>query len=340
MPARPRAPATLERLADLEIFPEDWERTCEDGPVGNPPTGTSSDDRTIVHRSLLDGQACVVCTVDIGSGAVTELYRTHETLLEAPNWTSSGALILNGNGVLWRLERGGLTQLVIPGLPDLNNDHVPAPDEDTMFVSGYDGHIHRVALSTGEHRQVTSDDPERPMYHFLHGVDPHNDEIAFVGVEPGTDSPWGPANIFTMPSDGGPVHQVTFGDRPADGPEYSPDGEWIYFNTEAFSDTEGHAQIARIRRDGTGLEQLTFDERVNWFPHLAPVGNVACYLSYPPGTTGHPENETVQLELVEGDGWSSASTIVELFGGQGTINVNSWSPDGRAFAFVAYPLEG
>jgi TolB protein len=312
---------------------------CEDDPVGNPPTGTSSD-QTIVHRSLLDGQACVVCTVDIGSGAVSELYRTHELLLEAPNWTSSGALILNGNGVLWRLERGGLTQLVIPGLPGLNNDHVPAPDGDTMFVSGYDGHIHRVALSTGEHRQVTSDDPERPMHHFLHGVDPHGDEIAFVGVEPGTDSPWGPANIFTMPSDGGPVHQVTFGDRPADGPEYSPDGEWIYFNTEAFSDTEGHAQIARIRRDGTGLEQLTFDERVNWFPHLAPVGNVACYLSYPPGTTGHPENETVQLELVEGDDWSSASTIVELFGGQGTINVNSWSPDGRAFAFVAYPLEG
>lgn len=308
--------------------------------MGNPPTGTSSDDQTIVHRSLLDGQACVVCTVDIGSGAVTELYRTHETLLEAPNWTSSGALILNGNGVLWRLERGDLTRLVIPGLPDLNNDHLPAPDEDTMFVSGFDGHIHRVALSTGEHRQVTSDDPERPMKHFLHGVDPHNDEIAFVGVEPGADSPWGPANIFTMPSDGGPVHQVTFGDRPADGPEYSPDGEWIYFNTEAFSDTEGHAQIARIRRDGTGLEQLTFDERVNWFPHLAPVGNVACYLSYPPGTTGHPENEPVQLELVEGDGWSSASTIVELFGGQGTINVNSWSPDGRAFAFVTYPLEG
>ena len=304
------------------------------------PTGTSSDDHTIVHRSLLDGQACVVCTVDIGSRAVTELYRTHELLLEAPNWTSSGPLILNGNGVLWRLDRGGLTQLVIPGLPDLNNDHVPAPDEDTMFVSGYDGHIHRVALSTGGHRQVTGDDPERPMYHFLHGVDPNRDEIAFVGVEPGADSPWGPANIFTMPSDGGPVHQVTFGDRPADGPEYSPDGEWIYFNTEAFSDTEGHAQIARIRRDGTGLEQLTFDERVNWFPHLAPVGDAACYLSYPPGTTGHPENEMVQLELVEGDRWSSASTIVELFGGQGTINVNSWSPDGRAFAFVAYPLEG
>jgi Tol biopolymer transport system component len=301
-----------------------------------------SDERTIVHRALRDGQACVVSTVDTSSGAVTELYRTRDLLLEAPNWTSPGALILNGDGVLWRLDCdvGDLTRLVIPGLPDLNNDHVPAPDGDTMFVSGYDGHIYRVALSTGEHHQVTSDDPDRPMNHFLHGVSPDGHEIAFVGVEPGANGPWGPANIFTMPSDGGPVHQVTFGDRPADGPEYSPDGAWLYFNTEAFADTEGHAQIARIRRDGTGLERLTFDERVNWFPHLAPVGDLACYLSYPPGTTGHPENEPVRLELVQGDDWSSASTIVELLGGQGTINVNSWSPDGRSFAFVAYPLDG
>jgi hypothetical protein len=302
---------------------------------------TLPDDRTIVHRSLLDGQACVVNTVNTDTGAVTELYRTHDVLLEAPNWVSPGTLILNGNGVLWRLDcdSGDLTPLIVPGLPDLNNDHVPSPDADTMYVSGYDGHIHRVSLSTGEHRQVTSDDPNRPMHHFLHGVSPDNSELAFVGVEPGENGPWGPANIFTVPSDGGPVHQVTFGDRPADGPEFGPDGEWIYFNTEGFTDAVGHAQIARIRRDGTGLEQLTFDERVNWFPHLAPVGDLACYLSYPPGTAGHPENEHVELALVTGDDWGAASTIVELFGGQGTINVNSWSPDSRRFAFVAYPID-
>jgi TolB protein len=85
---------------------------------------------------------------------------------------------------------------------DLDNDHVPAPDADTMYVSGYDGCIHRVSLSTGEHRQVTSDDPNRSMYHFLHGVSPDNSELAFVGVEPGEHGPWGPANIFTLPSDG------------------------------------------------------------------------------------------------------------------------------------------
>ena len=142
-----------------------------------------------MHRALLAGQACVVCTVDARSGAVNELHRTNDLLLEAPNWTSPSTLILNGDGVLWRLDcdTGELTRLTVPGLPDLNNDHVPSPDGDTMFVSGHDGHIHRVALSTGEHRRVTSDDPDRPMRHFLHGVSPDGRELAFVGVEPGPD---------------------------------------------------------------------------------------------------------------------------------------------------------
>ena len=94
---------------------------------------------------------------------------------------------------------------------DLDNDHVPAPDADTMYVSGYDGHIHRVPLSTGEHRQVTSDDPNRSMYHFLHGVSPDDNELAFDGVEPGQHGPLGPAHIFTIQSMAGrcirsPIH--------------------------------------------------------------------------------------------------------------------------------------
>lgn len=292
------------------------------------------------HRALISGQSCVIQTFDTTTRTTTELYRTDDILLEAPNWISETELILNGNGVLWQLDidSGALNELPVPGLPGLNNDHVPSTDGDTMFVSGYDWHIHRLSMSTREHHRVTQDDPNRPMFHFLHGVSPDGNELAFVGVEPGATSQWGSANIFTISSTGGPIRQITFGNRPADGSEYTPDGAWIYFNTEGFNDTPGHAQIARIRRDGTGLEQLTFDDRVNWFPHLAPVGNLACYLSYPPGTTGHPENKPVELKLVEEGEWSSASTVVELFGGQGTINVNSWSPDGTSFAFVAYPL--
>jgi Tol biopolymer transport system component len=144
-------------------------------------------------------------------------------------------------------------------------------------------------------------------------------------------------DIFLMPSEGGESVQLTHGPGHSDGAEFSPDGAWIYFNTEMFSTRPGHAQIARMRTDGSGLEQLTFDDRVNWFPHLAPTGERALYLSYPPGTVGHPENRQVDIRLVDHD-WSSPTIVASLLGGQGTINVNSWSPDGLRFAFVAYPI--
>lgn len=293
------------------------------------------------RRTLLPDQACVVLIHDVDRDETREIFRTHEILLEAPNWMPSGDLILNGDGVLWRLAFGGaLSEIALPGLPFLNNDHVPGPDGDTMFVSGYDWHIHRTSLSRGVHEQITRDDPERPLRHFLHGVSGDGQELAFVGIEPRGDNPWGDANIYTMPAAGGPVRQITFGSSPADGSEYAPGDDWIYFNTEAFSDRPGHAQIARIPRGGGPAEQLTSDDRVNWFPHLAPVGNLACYLSYPPGTTGHPENRPVELRLVRDGGWESPETVASILGGQGTINVNSWSPDGRSFAFVAYPRAG
>lgn len=293
------------------------------------------------RRKLLPGQTCRVMTYGVDTGATTEVYRSDDILLEAPNWTAPGTLVLNGDGILWSLDlaSGVLSDRDVPALPFLNNDHVPGPDCRPFYVSGYDWHIHAVDFDTGETRQVTRDDPDRPMFHFLHGVSPSGDELAFVGIEPaGPDNLWGPANIYTVASSGGALRQLTFGDKPADGSEYSPDGAWIYFNTEAFSVDRGHAQIARVRRAGGPSEQLTFDERVNWFPHLAPDGRSACYLSYPPGTFGHPENLPVEIKLVRDDRWAEAETVTALFGGQGTINVNSWSPDGRSFAFVEYPL--
>jgi len=293
------------------------------------------------RRKLLPGQTCRVMSYDVATGDTHEVYRTDDILLEAPNWVSPGTLVLNGDGILWflDLDSGNLTPRGVPALPFLNNDHVPGPDCKPFYVSGYDWHIHAVDLDTGATRQVTQDNPDRPMFHFLHGVSPAGDELAFVGIEPASpDNPWGPANIYTMPSSGGPLRQITFGERPADGSEYSPDGEWIYFNTEAFSTARGHAQIARAPRYGGESEQLTFDERVNWFPHLALNGRLACYLSYPPGTLGHPENLPVELKLVRDGRWTEAETVVSLFGGQGTINVNSWSADSRRFAYVEYPL--
>lgn len=261
----------------------------------------------------------------------TEIFRTDGVLLEAPNWITDDALVLNGDDVLFRLSiaDANIERLEFSGLPRLNNDHVWGVDGDTMFVSGMDLHIHRVSLSTGEHERITPDYDDRRRYHFLHGVSPDGTALAYTGVEPTGDDPWGPANIFTIPVTGGESRQLTFGDVAADGPEYSPDGEWIYFNTD---------QIFRIRPDGSERTQLTSDDRVNWFPHLSPDLVTAYYLSYEPGTKGHPADRDVELRLVREDNWSEPTTVVELFGGQGTCNVNSWSPDGRRFAYVAYPL--
>ena len=156
---------------------------------------------------------------------------------------------------------------------------------------------------------------------------------------PQGQDPWTAAALHLIGADGTGDRALTTDAGPADGPAWSPDGQWILFNTEQFSTVPGHAQLARIRPDGGELEQLTSDERVNWFPHVAPTGDVVAYVSFEPGTIGHPENRSVELRLVEWEAWDRPTTFVALHSGQGTMNVPSWAPDGSAFAFVDYPIE-
>ena len=144
--------------------------------------------------------------------------------------------------------------------------------------------------------------------------------------------------IYTMPAGGGPDTVLTDGACPVDGPEFSADGQWICFNSEAAATRPGHAQIFRMRPDGSELEQITGDERVNWFPHCAADGTIA-FVSFPPGTTGHPADKNIIVRVMDADG-SNMRDIATLFGGQGTINVNSWAPDSRRLAYVAYPMAG
>lgn len=291
-------------------------------------------------RRLRARQRCVVSTLDVGSRATVPVWESDSLLVEAPNWVEPDVLVVNGAGVLWRLDLASreFGRIDIDGVPELNNDHVPDVANGLMYLSAQDWHVYRAPMWGGTAERVTHDDPDRPMRHFLHGASPDGSELAFVGVEPDGSVPWGSANIFTVPASGGSYRQLTFGDRPADGCEYSPDGDSIYFNTEAFTTRSGHAQCARMRVDGSEPTQLTFDERVNWFPHIAPNGTDAVYLSYEPGTIGHPENCPVELRLVTDGRWDRPETVAELWGGQGTINVNSWSPDSTAFAFVSYPI--
>ncbi|BCJ47197.1 hypothetical protein GCM10010168_72140 [Actinoplanes ianthinogenes] len=283
-------------------------------------------------RFLAANQICRVHVHDVTTGIGTLVHSSATVLFEAPNWTSGGDLILNGDGVLWRLPADGSApprQVLLDDLPGLNNDHVLDPVSEAAFVSADDGHIYQADLRGGQVRRVTHED----RMHFLHGVSPDGKTLAYVGIE---EQRWDAGTLWTIGCDGGPSMRLTAGGGRDDGPEYTPDGEWIHCNTERF--TPGQAQIARLRPDGSGLEQLTFDERVNWFPHVSPDGSRAVYLSYPPGTQGHPADREVELRVVEGGDWAAARTVVTLAGGQGTINVNSWAPDSRRFAYVDYPF--
>lgn len=288
-------------------------------------------------RRLRPGQSCRIRVWHRASGTVSTVLETRERLYEAPNWTHDGRLVVNGDGLLWTLPVDGSTapaEIEAPGLPDVNNDHVLSPDGATVYASANDWRIWAVPLEGGAVVRITPDDD---ALHFLHGVSPDGTTLGYVRLEPDGEDWWASATIHTIGVDGAGDVAVTTHPGPADGCEWTPDGAWILFNTEQFSDRPGHSQLARVRPDGEGLEQLTSDERVNWFPHVAPTGDVVVYLSYPPGTEGHPADLPVELRLASIDDWTAPTTLVSLSGGQGTINVPSWAPDGSAFAFVDYP---
>lgn len=285
-------------------------------------------------------QRCEVHVFDVNTGVDELVYVTTDILLEAPNWHRDGHLILNGNGTLWALRpevSESIEPIKIAGVPNLNNDHVLSPDHQSIYVSANDDwHIYRVPSKGGQAVKITTD--VAGQLHFLHGVSFDEAELAYVRLRLDSDDVFNSGRIHVLNLATGEDRVLVNGDGPEDGSEYSIDNQWIYFSTENFSSAPGHAQIARARRDGSDFEQLTFDDRVNWFPHQSLDGLFWVYLSYPTDTIGHPADLPVELKLVRNGDWQNAETLVQLFGGQGTINVNSWSPNGNKFAYVAYPI--
>ncbi|HEY8574836.1 MAG TPA: biopolymer transporter Tol [Devosia sp.] len=287
-------------------------------------------------RSLAPGQRAELTLIDLDGRS--EVIFTADEVIEAPNWSPDReTLVFNSGGRLFRIAvTGGTPEPIDTGtLADLNNDHVLSPDGSTIYVSSDDGHLYAVPFAGGTPRRV-SNTHATPFHYYLHGISPDGETLTYVAIE----QPSGQrrVNVFTIPARGGPDRRLTDLDVPNDGPEFSPDGRWIYFNSELAASQAGHAQIFRMHADhGSALEQLTFDSFVNWFPHLSPDGKHVSVLSYPPGTTGHPPDKDVQLRLMAPDG-GDLRVLASFFGGQGTINVNSWSPDSRRLAYVAYPL--
>lgn len=265
--------------------------------------------------------------VDVRSGVSRLVFSSEDVLVEAPNWSPDGKwLVVNGDGKLFRVSVNGgeLEEIPLGGVPEINNDHVISPDGATVYVSAEDGHLYGV--TAGVARRVSNDRGEGFRY-YLHGISPDGSQLAYIGMDSERNT-----NVWTIPAAGGDDVPVTDDEFADDGAEFGPDGEWIYFNSERAS---GNAQLFRI--SGDTVEQLTHDERVNWFPHPAPDGSAIAYVSFPPGTVGHPADvEDVRVRLLDTSG--EIREIATVFGGQGTMNVPSWSPDSRFFAYVAYPV--
>jgi Tol biopolymer transport system component len=165
--------------------------------------------------------------------------------------------------------------------------------------------------------------PEGPSY--WHGWSPDGKTLAYCAQRGGK------FGIFTIPVTGGEEKRLTSTDGLDDGPDYSPDGKWIYFN----SDRTGLMQIWRMNPDGANQQQVTKDGLNNWFPHPSPDGKWIVFVSFAADVKGHPRDKEVELRLMPVDG-GEISTLVKLFGGQGTINVPSWSPDSSKLAYVRY----
>ncbi|MCK9858700.1 transporter [Paenibacillus sp. ATY16] len=272
-------------------------------------------------------------TVDIESGERSVL-ASFDYLIEAPNWTSDGkTLIYNSRGRIYsfNIEQGTSTEIPSSFAVHCNNDHVLSPDNTRLAVSHHtreDGQsrIYTFPLEGGDPVLVT---PMGPSY--LHGWSPDGRTLAYCAERNGQ------YDIYTIPAIGGEETQLTNTPGLDDGPEYSPDGGYIWFN----SVRTGLMQVWRMKADGSEQMQMTFDESNSWFPHVSPDGKQVAYITYRKGDVApgdHPANKHVELRLMDSNG-GEYRTLVKLFGGQGTINVNSWSPDSRKLAFVSYRLE-
>jgi TolB protein len=272
-------------------------------------------------------------TVDVTTG-VRSVLKEFDQVIEAPNWTRDGRLLVYNSGgriYTYELATGSVQQIETGFAIDCNNDHVLAPDNTQIAVSHFTyedalSRIYIVPFQGGDPSLVTENGPS-----YLHGWSPDGKTLAYCAERNGD------YDIYAISVDGGPESQLTNSPGLDDGPEYSPDGRHIWFN----SVRSGLMQIWRMEADGANPVHMFKEDANCWFPHISPDGQWVAYITYDkddvaPGD--HPANKHVELRLAPAAGGASR-TLVKLFGGQGTINVNSWAPDSRTLTFVSYRLK-
>ena len=254
---------------------------------------------------------------------------------EAPNWMPDGnSLLFNQGGSIYTIPlKGGMPAMLNTGtVKRNNNDHVISFDGKWLGISSHrDGMpgggstIYYLPLTGGEPTIITDSTPS-----YLHGWSKDGKEVVYTAQRISKTAVY---NIYKKKINGGAEVQLTHLTKGlADGPEYSPDGKFIYYN----SAQSGTMQLWRMKTDGSEAVQLTFDEYNNWFAHVSPDNKWIAFLSFP-GTidpTDHPFYKRVMLRLMPASG-GAPKVIAYLYGGQGTINTPSWSPDSKQIAFVS-----
>jgi dipeptidyl aminopeptidase/acylaminoacyl peptidase len=287
---------------------------------------------------------------DLESKSVRVAY-TADKLWEAPNWSSDGKYLLaNSGGAIYRFMldtkgEGQPEKLALDKAYDCNNDKALSPDGKRLAFSA------QHAPAKGSQVYVSKADGTSPQMvtanipSYFHGWSPDGRWLAFVGERGGN------FDIYRVSSTGGKEERLTSSPGFDDGPDYSPDGKWIYINT----DRSGGWDIWRFPAEGAGAndikaERVTRDAGEDWFPHPSPDGKRLVFLTFPAGTKGHDFKTAVRLRMIplpssdaaaqlpKDDDDNAIPVLTQFFGGQGSINVNSWSPDSKKFAFVSYEL--
>ncbi len=268
--------------------------------------------------------------MDIETGHRKIMYSVPDVSLQAPNWTRDNKFIIyNQEGKLYRyeLDNGKISTLNTGNVKNMDGDHVLSFDGQMLGISGNMGEHETIYIMPAD----GSDNPLKitsgttgPSY--LHGWSPDKKSLVFTGRRNGIFDIW-LVNTTTHTET-----QLTHNNVLDDGPEFTPDGKYIYFN----SVRTGTMQIWRMKADGSNQEQVTFDEYNNWFPHISPDGKWIVYLAFPKNIdpSSHPFYKNIYIKLMPASG-GVPKTIAYLYGGQGTMNVPSWSPDSKNIAFVS-----
>lgn len=273
----------------------------------------------------------ILLNVNTGKEKVILRERRH---FEAPNWSRDGKfLIINHNGLLEKVSvKGEKLGVIDTGFADrCNNDHgltldgkwlIVSHNDPTVTSQGGNSRIFILPASGGVPRLITGNTPS-----YWHGVSPDNKWVVYCAMRNGE---WDVYKSHVITDE---EIRLTDADGLDDGPEYSYDGEWIYFN----SHRTGRMHIWRMRPDGSEQTQLTSDEYDNWFPHPGPDNRSIAYIAYMEDQKGgHPFGKDVKIRLLDVETLQTRDLTPVFYGGQGSLNVHSWSPDGNSIAFVRY----